>query len=115
MTTAKKQIIAGCVLTLLFGATANAAGQKKKEEDSAYQWGRWAVLSPAAGGQPFVSPKMPAAANNIRPDEIGDTVPQILVNDTPVITPPVIDDPRDRLPPRTNDPRDRLPPRPSTS
>jgi hypothetical protein len=106
MNTSGKLIIAGFALTMVLASGANAANQ---EEDSAYQWGRWAVLSPAAGGEPYVAPIMPTAANNIRPDENGGFVPEILED----IENPV-DDPRDRLPPRTSDdPRDRLPPRPS--
>lgn len=82
--------------------------------DSAYQWGRWAVLSPAAGGEPFRAPDEPGADFNVRPGELFG--PEVLSSNTP----PVADDPRDRLPPRptlpppgATDPRDRLPPRPT--
>jgi len=115
MNTAKKRVVAGVALALLLGSAASSA-----DEDSAYQWGRWAVLSPAAGGEPYVERLSPAAANNLRPNDIDGTTPEIL-SGGPGVRPPVpieppivspIDDPRDRLPPRANDPRDRLPPRP---
>lgn len=94
--------------------SANAAPQK--EDDSAYKWGRWAVLSPAAGGEPYVAPLTPDAVNNARPETAIEFEAEVLAGDEPpVIDPPVVDDPRDRLPPRVeppvaDDPRDRLPP-----
>jgi len=116
MNTAKKYVIAGFALSMVLGSVANAAN--KKDEDSAYQWGRWAVLSPAAGGAPYVAPPAPDAAFNARPGDPGFQ-PEVEVRINPIINPPVpvppdANDPRDRLPPRANDPRDRLPPRPST-
>jgi len=83
-----------------------------KEEDSAYHWGRWAVLSPAAGGaEPYVAVKTPGAEFNARPGDASQFQPEILSGNTP---PPVTDDPRDRLPPLPppppTDPRNRLPP-----
>ena len=100
MNTAKKCVIAGFALSMILGSVANAAN-KKKEEDSVYQWGRWAVLSPAAGGAPYVAPPAPDVAFNARPGDPGFQ-PKVEV-------PPTPNDPRDRLPPRANDPRDRVP------
>lgn len=107
MKAVKSLITASVLLALGSVATAGAA---EKEEDSAYQWGRWAVLSPAAGGvETFVAVRAPGADFNNRPGEATPFQPE---------TNPVADDPRDRLPPRPpipsvpDDPRDRLPPRP---
>ncbi len=50
-----------------------------KEEDSAYHWGRWAVLSPAAGGaEPYVAVKTPGAEFNARPGDASQFQPEIL-------------------------------------
>jgi hypothetical protein len=63
-----------------------------KEEDSAYHWGRWAVLSPAAGGaEPYVAVKTPGAEFNARPGDASQFQPEILsVGTAPV--PPGIGD-----------------------
>lgn len=87
-------------------AGCGAAMAQQKEEDSAYRWGRWAVLSPAAGGaEPFVAALEPGSQFNPRPEDPG-------FNKTPELIPPSpADDPRDRPPPQlTDDPRDRPPP-----
>ncbi len=84
MNTTKKLVVAGIALALGMGTTANAA--QKKEEDSAYKWGRWAVLSPAAGGEPYVSHLTPDAVNNARPGEADEFQPNVLEED---VTPPV--------------------------
>ncbi len=95
----------------LYGAQASFAAVP--EGDSAYRWGRWAVLSPAAGGvQPFVAASTPETQFNPRPCDAG-FCPEVIATETP---PPPTDDPRDRLPPApppqvADDPRDRLPPR----
>lgn len=85
-----------------------------KEEDSAYQWGRWAVLSPAAGGaEPYVAVDTPSAEFNARPGDSSQFQPEILsVGSEPQ---PPITDPGDRprppvIPPVITDPGDR--PRP---
>jgi hypothetical protein len=100
---------------MVLGAAQGAwAAQQPPEEDSAYRWGRWAVLSPAAGGtEPYVQVATPGADYNARPGDASQFDPVVLSTETP---PPVADDPRDRLPPPpppvTDDPRDRLPPPP---
>lgn len=50
---------------------------QEPEQDSAYQWGRWAVLSPAAGGQPFIAPDDPGAQFNARPGEASEFQPKV--------------------------------------
>ncbi len=101
-------LLAGVGLTLGQGVQA----AQPKEGDSVYRWGRWAVLSPAAGGnEPFVAANMPATQYNPLPCDAG-FCPEVTLQPE---TPPPTDDPRDRLPPPpqvvTDDPRDRLPPR----
>jgi hypothetical protein len=57
-------LIAGAAV---FAAAGVSASQQKKE-DSAYRWGRWAVLSPAAGGtEPYVAAATPGSDFNPRP------------------------------------------------
>lgn len=112
---ANKYLIAmATTVVLTLGQSAFA---QQPAGDSAYQWGRWAVLSPAAGGEPFRAPDSPGADFNVRPGDLYG--PEVLSINTPPV-PPVADDPRDRLPPRptlppplATDPRDRLPPRPT--
>ncbi|GEM_PF-3431739 len=76
MNTAKKLTVVGVALALGMSAAANAA--KQKEEDSVYKWGRWAVLSPAAGGEPYVAALEPDAANNKRPGEADEFQPKVV-------------------------------------
>ena len=58
-----------------------------KEEDSAYHWGRWAVLSPAAGGaEPYVAVKTPGAEFNARPGDASQFQPEILSVGTAPVT-----------------------------
>lgn len=91
-------VAAGLALCVSQGVAA-----APQEADSAYRWGRWAVLSPAAGGaEPYVAANTPQSQFNQRPgDPFGGPLVEV---------PPTADDPRDRLPPLTDDPRDRLPP-----
>jgi hypothetical protein len=63
-----------------------------KEEDSAYHWGRWAVLSPAAGGaEPYVAAKTPGAEFNARPGDASQFQPEILSVGTAPVTPGIGD------------------------
>lgn len=78
MNTAKKLTVVGVALALGMSATANAA--KQKEEDSVYKWGRWAVLSPAAGGEPYVATLEPQAENNARPSIYDEVQPKVEEN-----------------------------------
>jgi hypothetical protein len=112
--------VAVLCLTLALGAGQQLIAAEK-EADSVYAYGRWAVLSPAAGGtEPYVASATPDAINNTRPCEpfcpdvlsVGMPTPPTVIDDPRDRLPPVIDDPRDRLPPVVDDPRDRLPPQP---
>jgi hypothetical protein len=126
----KTNLIAIGVVVAL-GAGQQVVAAQKKEEDSVYKWGRWAVLSPAAGGPPpYVAALAPDAVNNARPEEAEEFSPKILGLEQPTPVPGPVEpppgDPRDRLPPPpvveipepvpgpieppTGDPRDRLPP-----
>jgi hypothetical protein len=109
MNAAKNLITASVLLALGVSTGVYAA---PKEEDSAYQWGRWAVLSPAAGGQdPYVAVNTPGADFNARPGDASEFEPKIEPG-PPVPPPPTVtDDPRDRLPPRPTIPQ--LPPQPN--
>lgn len=108
---ANKYLLALPAISLVLASQIGFAAEAA--QDSAYQWGRWAVLSPAAGGQPFRQPAEPGAVGNYRPTDYFDPVVQTIQ------PPPVVSDPRDRLPvrppPVVSDPRDRLPPRPPSS
>lgn len=118
------KLLALSVALALGGTQIAFAAKQQREEDSVYEWGRWAVLSPAAGGEPYVAAAEPDASNNIRPDGADEFSPKVTSTPeepvippgppTPPVTPPEppsTSDPRDRLPPRASDPRDRLPPR----
>ncbi|TCK17625.1 hypothetical protein DFR30_0860 [Thiogranum longum] len=81
MNTARNIIVASIALALGLSSVADAA--KKKEEDSAYKWGRWAILSPAAGGpETYVAKLTPEAAHNTRPQDSDEFHPELA--DTPV-------------------------------
>lgn len=109
MKLALKQLVMMTAATGLW-VSCGAALAQQKEQDSAYRWGRWAVLSPAAGGaEPYVQATTPGANFNARPGDASIFDPTVTANAPP--PPAEGGDPRDRLPPRTGDPRDRLPPR----
>lgn len=94
-------LAAGMALCLSGSVFAAQTG----EQDSAYRWGRWAVLSPAAGGvEPYVQAATPGADFNARPGDAPQFQPNVTVDQSP----PPVDDPRDRPSPIvTDDPRDR--------
>lgn len=79
-------------LVLALGAS-QSAWAAEKEDDSVYSYGRWAVLSPAAGGaEPFVAGLTPQAVNNARPQDADEFDPKALLAVAPVEPPPGIDD-----------------------
>lgn len=87
-------------------AACQTAVAQQKEEDSAYRWGRWAVLSPAAGGaEPFVAADTPGSQYNPRPDDPGYGRTPTLSQTPPVVVPnppgnpPPVGDPRGLPPP----------------
>ncbi len=84
MNTARSLVALGVVLAL--GSSQAVWAAQQKEEDSAYQWGRWAVLSPSAGGEPYVAPQEPDAAKNARPGEADEFQPKAEVKN---IEPPI--------------------------
>ena len=68
---------------LLMGAGQTVRAEQEKAQDSVYQWGRWAVLSPAAGGEPYVAALEPDAANNARPGEASEFQPTVILSGAP--------------------------------
>jgi len=103
-------VAVGLVLAFSVGQEAWAAQQK--EEDSVYRWGRWAVLSPAAGGEAYTAAVTPDAANNARPGEAIEFQPEVAsVGTAPIppvpLNPIVVINPPGQPPP-TGDPRDGL-------
>jgi len=66
-------------VALALGAGQQVSAAQKKEADSVYEWGRWAVLSPAAGGtEPYVAALEPDAINNARPQDADEFDPKVL-------------------------------------
>lgn len=81
MRSASSLVAVGVALALSAGQAVAATQQ---EEDSVYQYGRWAVLSPAAGaGEPYVAAMTPDAANNLRPEE--GFGPELTAVEVPVV------------------------------
>jgi len=79
----------GLVLASSAGQQAWAAQQK--EDDSVYRWGRWAVLSPAAGGDSYEESVTPDAANNARPGDAQEFQPEVAsVGVPPPVQPPIV-------------------------
>lgn len=101
-------------LALVIGTGQSLVSAQEKEEDSVYSYGRWAVLSPAAGGiEPYVATDTPVALNNTRPEEpFGPTVLAIGIDPStppPIVVPPtsppvVVPNPPGNPPP-VGDPR----------
>ena len=85
MKSLKRVAALGLVLALSAGQQAWAAQQQ--EEDSVYRWGRWAVLSPAAGGDSYEGQVTPDAANNARPGEASEFQPVVAAIGTPPVPP----------------------------
>lgn len=105
MRSASSLVALGVALALSAGQAVAATPQ---EGDSVYQYGRWAVLSPAAGaGQPYVAAVTPDAANNLRPEE---GFSPVVLGSEPVVEPPgVVPNPPGNPPP-SGDPRGPQPP-----
>ncbi len=95
-------------LVLALGAGQEAWAAQQKVEDSVYQWGRWSVLSPAAGGEAYKAALAPDAANNARPGDASEFQPVVASVGTqpvqPVQPPIVVPNPPGALPP-PGDPR----------
>jgi hypothetical protein len=87
----KTNLVAIGVVVAL-GAGQQVVAAQKKEQDSVYKWGRWAVLSPAAGGPPpYVAALEPDAVNNARPEEAEEFSPQVEGSEVqPPEPPPVV-------------------------
>ena len=90
---ANKHLIALAVAVT--AAVSQNAEAQEPAGDSAYQWGRGAVLRPAAGGQPYQAPLEPGADKNYRPGDYFDpvvqaappTMPPVVVPNPPVVVP----------------------------
>lgn len=76
---AKKSLIALSVFSILMGGLWDAAVAKKadKEEDSVHRWGRWAVLSPAAGQEETGGFTTIAASNDLGSCQSSENCPKI--------------------------------------
>lgn len=95
----------------ILGISLAPLSAQAKEGDSAYQWGRWAVLSPAAGGaEPYVAVATPGADFNARPGDASEFDPEIASVGTPPPSsgPPVVEPNPPGSPPPIGDPRDGL-------
>ena len=113
MKSLKRVAALGLVLALSAGQQAWAAQQQ--EEDSVYRWGRWAVLSPAAGGDSYEGQVTPDAANNARPGEASEFQPEVASVALPPIPPglpPSLEPNPPGAQPPSGDPRDGLLPTP---
>jgi len=77
-------------LVLVVGVGQQALATQQKEDDSVYRWGRWSVLSPAAGGESYQAALTPDAANNARPSDADEFQPKVEGTGTPPVTPPVV-------------------------
>jgi len=85
----KKHLLAVSIATLLAGFTQSALAMQ--EDDSVYEWGRWSVLSPAAGSEPYRAPEETVAQFNARPGEADEFDPEVLSNPgQPPVNPPEV-------------------------
>jgi len=76
-------------LVLAFGAGQQAWAAQQQEDDSVYRWGRWAVLSPAAGGDSYKGQVTPDATNNARPSDASAFQPVVAGVGVAPVEPPV--------------------------
>lgn len=81
MDVSKNLISLAVALAIGVVAPFSAAAKKLDENDSVHRWGRWAVLSPAAGGEEAAA--FPVAANEIGRCEAGANCPGIQLNSRP--------------------------------
>ena len=81
--------VAALGLVLALGAGQEAWAAQQQEEDSVYRWGRWAVLSPAAGGDSYEGSEKPDAANNARPSDASAFQPEVASVGVPPVQPPI--------------------------
>jgi len=72
--------VVALALGLLVGADQTVWAEQAKTQDSVYKWGRWAVLSPAAGGEPYVAALTPDASNNARPGDASEFQPTVILS-----------------------------------
>jgi hypothetical protein len=112
MLTAKR--VSYLAAAMILGISQSASAAQAKEEDSVYQWGRWAVLSPAAGGaEPYAAVDTPGAEFNARPGDASEFQPEIASIEVPPIPPAgppsVVPNPPGNPPP-SGDPRGTPPP-----
>lgn len=105
-----KSVIAPAVAALLAAAPLAFAAQQV-EQDSVYKWGRWAVLSPAAGGaEPYQAASTPGAEFNARPGDASEFQPELAGLGIPTLPPPSIGDVDPNIPVVTQPPTVRTPP-----
>ncbi|MBU1191819.1 MAG: hypothetical protein KKE76_08910 [Gammaproteobacteria bacterium] len=93
----KKSLIAvGVTSVLMVGAWATASANTDKDDDSVYQWGRWAVLAPAAGVQEVVA-FAPVGTANLGSCASDENCPTFTVTteqpEEPPVEPPVATSP----------------------
>jgi hypothetical protein len=81
--------VAALGLVLVFSTGQQAWAAQQKEEDSVYRWGRWSVLSPAAGGDSYEGSVTPDAANNARPSDADEFQPKVASVGIPPVQPPI--------------------------
>ncbi len=88
-------------LGLALGSTQSALAATLQEEDSVYDWGRWSVLSPAAGGEPYHGAIEPQASHNVRPGDAAEFLPKVSSVSGPSEVepePPLTEPPTDNAP-----------------
>ncbi|MGD8842404.1 MAG: hypothetical protein PVJ83_02925 [Gammaproteobacteria bacterium] len=114
-----KSVVAPVVAALLAAAPLALAAQQDvifisgypTEQDSVYQWGRWAVLSPAAGGaEPYQAASTPGAEFNARPGDASEFQPELAGLGIPTVPAPSIGDVDPNIPVVTQPPTVRTPP-----
>lgn len=76
-----------CILAIAMCGTANAKTQSE-DEDSVYQWGRWAVLAPAAGRPDVAGPRQLVQPADLGPGEAEQLTGEVEVADNGGEEPP---------------------------
>jgi hypothetical protein len=106
-----KSVVAPAVAALLLAAAPLAFSAQQASQDSVYKWGRWAVLSPAAGGaEPYQAASEPGAEYNARPGDASEFQPELAGLGPPNVPAPSIGDVNPDIPVVTQPPTVRTPP-----
>ncbi|MBI5463091.1 MAG: hypothetical protein HY941_12975 [Gammaproteobacteria bacterium] len=81
-----KSVLAISIAVAVSGVAG--AANKQKDDDSVHQWGRWAVLMPAAGDEAAPLAGADLGGRDLRPEDAQDYDRRVKVSEAPPVEPP---------------------------